>query len=282
MADFLAAARALGLDDRARRRSGSGRPRAGAAPRRRHRGRPRQRLRRRAQGNGERSARAGPPRRPRPARPRALEHPERPALPGTSRCCVCSRSPSAASPTRSPRRRHRGGNDPGQEGDRRLRPGRAEGPRPRVPDRPVARRPRLAGGRRRSHHPHDGGRSLARQPQREQLYQGAGAPAAEGGSRAGRYSVYVSAPQEGDWSLILNSDLGIELGALAQGHGFPGSRECRAAPLAPSRGLQHESRARRGRNRGHGGRPRDHETRHRRSPGRSIHDPPRALGLRTA
>ena len=34
--------------------------------------------------------------------------------------------------------------------------------------------------------------------------------------RAGRYSVYVSAPQEGDWSLILNSDAGIELGALAQ------------------------------------------------------------------
>jgi hypothetical protein len=33
--------------------------------------------------------------------------------------------------------------------------------------------------------------------------------------RAGRYSVYVSAPQEGDWALILNTDPGIELGALA-------------------------------------------------------------------
>lgn len=39
--------------------------------------------------------------------------------------------------------------------------------------------------------------------------------------RAGRYSVYVSAPDEGDWSLILNSDLGIELGALARVMGFP-------------------------------------------------------------
>jgi hypothetical protein len=39
--------------------------------------------------------------------------------------------------------------------------------------------------------------------------------------RAGRYSVYVSAPQEGDWSLILNSDPGIELGALAKVMGFP-------------------------------------------------------------
>jgi hypothetical protein len=44
-----------------------------------------------------------------------------------------------------------------------------------------------------------------------------------GGRRlpAGRYSVYVSAPQEGDWSLMLNSDLGIELGALANVMGFP-------------------------------------------------------------
>jgi hypothetical protein len=38
--------------------------------------------------------------------------------------------------------------------------------------------------------------------------------------RAGRYSVYVSAPQEGDWALILNSDLGIELGALGNVMGF--------------------------------------------------------------
>jgi hypothetical protein len=37
---------------------------------------------------------------------------------------------------------------------------------------------------------------------------------------AGRYSVYVSAPQEGDWLLILNSDPGIELGALAKAMGF--------------------------------------------------------------
>lgn len=37
---------------------------------------------------------------------------------------------------------------------------------------------------------------------------------------AGRYSVYVSAPQEGDWVLILNSDPGIELGALAKVMGF--------------------------------------------------------------
>jgi hypothetical protein len=44
-----------------------------------------------------------------------------------------------------------------------------------------------------------------------------------GGGRkvaAGKYSVYVSAPQEGDWSLILNSDSGIELGALAKVMGF--------------------------------------------------------------
>jgi hypothetical protein len=37
---------------------------------------------------------------------------------------------------------------------------------------------------------------------------------------AGRYSVYVSASQEGNWSLILNSDPGIELGALAKRMGF--------------------------------------------------------------
>jgi DUF2911 family protein len=44
-----------------------------------------------------------------------------------------------------------------------------------------------------------------------------------GGGRkvaAGKYSVYVSAPREGDWLLILNSDPGIELGALAQVMGF--------------------------------------------------------------
>jgi hypothetical protein len=43
-----------------------------------------------------------------------------------------------------------------------------------------------------------------------------------GGRRlaAGRYSVYVSAPPEGDWSLILNSDRGVELGALARAMGF--------------------------------------------------------------
>ncbi len=45
-----------------------------------------------------------------------------------------------------------------------------------------------------------------------------------GGGRkvaAGRYSVYVSAPQEGDWSLILNSDPGIERGALAKAMDLP-------------------------------------------------------------
>jgi DUF2911 family protein len=44
-----------------------------------------------------------------------------------------------------------------------------------------------------------------------------------GGGRkvaAGKYSVYVSAAREGDWSLILNSDPGIELGTLAQVMGF--------------------------------------------------------------
>lgn len=37
---------------------------------------------------------------------------------------------------------------------------------------------------------------------------------------AGKYSVYVYAPTTGDWSLILNSDLGIELGALGKILGF--------------------------------------------------------------
>jgi hypothetical protein len=37
---------------------------------------------------------------------------------------------------------------------------------------------------------------------------------------AGRYSVYVSVPQEGAWLLILNADPGIELGALAKAMGF--------------------------------------------------------------
>lgn len=37
---------------------------------------------------------------------------------------------------------------------------------------------------------------------------------------AGKYSVYVSAPREGDWLLILNADRGIELGALAKAMGF--------------------------------------------------------------
>jgi hypothetical protein len=38
--------------------------------------------------------------------------------------------------------------------------------------------------------------------------------------RAGTYSVYVSAPLEAEWSLILNSDRGIELGSLAGILGF--------------------------------------------------------------
>ena len=45
-----------------------------------------------------------------------------------------------------------------------------------------------------------------------------------GGGRkvaAGKYSVYVSAPREGDWSLILNSDSGIALGVLGKIMGFP-------------------------------------------------------------
>src|SRR5262245_22216330 len=37
---------------------------------------------------------------------------------------------------------------------------------------------------------------------------------------AGKYSVYVSAPLEGDWSLVLNTDPGIELGALGKRLGF--------------------------------------------------------------
>ena len=55
-----------------------------------------------------------------------------------------------------------------------------------------------------------------------------------GGRRlvAGKYSVYVSAPREGAWSLILNSDPGIELGALATTLGFsvPGSAAKRLWP----------------------------------------------------
>ena len=97
--------------------------------------------------------------------------------------------------------------------------------------------------------------------------------------RAGRYSVYVSAPQEGDWSLILNSDPGIELGALAKVMGFP-VPEGDARRLWPHLEGYNMNRAHeRRRDRGHGGRPGDHETGHRQSPGRSIHDPPRALGL---
>lgn len=38
---------------------------------------------------------------------------------------------------------------------------------------------------------------------------------------AGKYTVYVSAPLDGDWALILNSDPGIELGALGKLLGFP-------------------------------------------------------------
>ena len=37
---------------------------------------------------------------------------------------------------------------------------------------------------------------------------------------AGRYSLYVSIPREGDWLLIFNADLGIELGALGEFMGF--------------------------------------------------------------
>jgi hypothetical protein len=37
---------------------------------------------------------------------------------------------------------------------------------------------------------------------------------------AGKYSVYVSAPLEGDWALVLNIDAGIELGALGKRLGF--------------------------------------------------------------
>lgn len=37
---------------------------------------------------------------------------------------------------------------------------------------------------------------------------------------AGKYSVYISAPTEGNWLLILNSDPGIELGALTKALGL--------------------------------------------------------------
>jgi hypothetical protein len=36
----------------------------------------------------------------------------------------------------------------------------------------------------------------------------------------GKYSVYVFAPKTGDWALVLNSDPGIELGALAKKMNF--------------------------------------------------------------
>lgn len=43
-----------------------------------------------------------------------------------------------------------------------------------------------------------------------------------GGKRvpAGKYSVYLHCPEQGDWSLILNSDQGIELAALGKILGF--------------------------------------------------------------
>jgi hypothetical protein len=49
---------------------------------------------------------------------------------------------------------------------------------------------------------------------------------------AGTYSVYVYAPATGDWSLILNSDLGIELGALGKflGVSFTGAEAKRLWP----------------------------------------------------
>ncbi len=49
---------------------------------------------------------------------------------------------------------------------------------------------------------------------------------------AGTYSLYVSAPREGEWSLILNSDPGIELGALGKLMGFevPGGDAVRRWP----------------------------------------------------
>jgi hypothetical protein len=48
------------------------------------------------------------------------------------------------------------------------------------------------------------------------------APFSVGGKKvpAGKYSVYVFAPKTGDWSLVLNSDPGIELGVLAKKLGF--------------------------------------------------------------
>ena len=88
--------------------------------------------------------------------------------------------------------------------------------------------------------------------------------------RAGRYSVYVSAPQEGDWSLILNSDLGIELGALAQVMGFS-VPESDAQRLWPHLEGYNMNRARNVAGiAAHGGRPGDHEAGHRPS-SRSIH-----------
>ena len=47
-------------------------------------------------------------------------------------------------------------------------------------------------------------------------------PLTVGGKKvpAGKYSVYVYAPASGDWSLLLNSDQGIELGALGKILGF--------------------------------------------------------------
>jgi hypothetical protein len=48
------------------------------------------------------------------------------------------------------------------------------------------------------------------------------APLTVGGKKvaAGKYSVYIYAPATGDWSLILNSDPGIELGTLGKILGF--------------------------------------------------------------
>jgi hypothetical protein len=48
------------------------------------------------------------------------------------------------------------------------------------------------------------------------------APLQVGGKKvpAGKYSVYIYAPATGDWSVILNSDLGIELTALGKILGF--------------------------------------------------------------
>jgi hypothetical protein len=48
------------------------------------------------------------------------------------------------------------------------------------------------------------------------------APLTVGGKKvpAGKYSVYIYAPATGDWSLLLNSDPGIELGELGKLLGF--------------------------------------------------------------